>query len=504
VNPDLATGDVELEMEELTVHNEAETPPFELDDAEKTRESLRLEYRYLDLRRPRMQRHLRVRHRVVRAIREYLNGQNFVEVETPALTRSTPEGARDYVVPSRLHPGKFYALPQSPQLFKQLLMCSGLDRYYQIVRCFRDEGLRAERQPEFTQVDIEASFVDRETVYAFSEGLIRAAARVAGVELPEEPFPRLSHREAIARYGTDAPDLRYGLEFLDLVQLFEDTQVRVFRSILEENGTIKGIRVPGGAGWSRSRLDRYTEFARSEGAGGLAWFQAGEDGWDSPLAKFLSEEEKRGLREEIGVEEGDCLLVVADEPDVVHAVLGALRQRVAEDEDRVETGKHVPLWVTEFPLVEYSEEEGRHVATHHPFTAPTEASLEHLPEHPERARSRSYDLVWNGVEVGGGSIRNHRLDRQRTLFETLGIDEEDAREKFGFLLRALRYGAPPHGGIAFGLDRLVMLLVGADSIREVMAFPKTQRAADPLTGAPAPVSPEQLDELHIEVTETDE
>lgn len=503
VNPDLATGEVELAADHLEVLNASETPPFELDDAEKTRESLRLEYRYLDLRRPRMQRHLRVRHRAARAIRDYLDGEGFVEVETPALTRSTPEGARDYIVPSRLHPGRFYALPQSPQLFKQILMCSGLDRYYQIVRCFRDEGLRAERQPEFTQVDVEASFVDRETVYAFSEGLVRAAARAADLDLPEGRFPRMTHREAVSRYGTDSPDLRYDLAFFDLSEVFRETEINVFRSVLEDDGMIKGIRVPGGAAWSRSRLDGYTEFVQSEGAGGLAWFQLKDETWNSPLAKFLSDDEKSALREGTGVEAGDCLLIVADGEDVVHDVLGSLRRTVAEDEDLVGEA-HAPVWVTEFPLVEYSPEEGRHVATHHPFTAPTEASLDLLPDRPEEARSRSYDLVWNGVEVGGGSIRNHRPDRQRLMFETLGIDESTAREKFGFLLRALRYGAPPHGGIAFGFDRLIMLLVGADSIREVMAFPKTQRATDPLTGAPSTVSDEQLDELHIEVTEDDE
>ncbi len=375
VNPDLATGEVELTAGQLEVHNEAETPPFELDDAEKTRESLRLEYRYLDLRRPRMQRHLRVRHRAARAVRDYLDGEGFVEVETPALTRSTPEGARDFIVPSRLHAGRFYALPQSPQLFKQILMCSGLDRYYQIVRCFRDEGLRAERQPEFTQIDVEASFVDRETIYAFSEGLVRAAARAAGLELPEGRFPRLPHDEAMNRYGTDSPDLRYDLRFLDLSEIFRDTEINVFRSILEENGIIKGIRVPGGASWSRSRLDDYTERAQSEGAGGLAWFQVGDGGWDSPLAKFLSDAEKEDLREK-GVQAGDCLLIVADEQDVVHEVLGSLREVVAEDEGLAGDDDQAPVWVTKFPLVEYSPEEGRHVATHHPFTAPTEASID--------------------------------------------------------------------------------------------------------------------------------
>lgn len=504
VNPDLATGAVELAVDHLEVQNEAETPPFEIDDAEKTRESLRLEYRYLDLRRERLQDFLRVRHRVTRAIRDYFDEEGFAEVQTPCLTRSTPEGARDYVVPSRLHPGHFYALPQSPQLFKQILMCAGLDRYFQVVRCFRDEDLRADRQPEFTQVDVEASFVDREAIYGFSEGMMQAAAGAAGVEIPESPFPRLTHREAMDRYGTDAPDLRFGLAFHDLSEVFADTEIKVFRSVLDQNGIIKGFRVPEGGSWSRSRLDRYTEFAKDEGAGGLAWFQVRSDGWHSPLAKFLSEEEQSRLRSDVDVDVGDALLIVADESDVVHGVLSQLREKVARDENLVDEEEHACVWVTEFPLVEHDPNEGRYVATHHPFTAPTDDSLQFLPDEPQKARSKSYDLVWNGVEIGGGSIRNHRPDRQTLMFETLDIDRETAEEKFGFLLRALRYGAPPHGGIAFGLDRLIMLLVGADSIRDVMAFPKTQRATDPLTGAPSTINQELLQDLHLEVTEADE
>lgn len=504
VNPDLETGDIEIHVTDLEVLNEAETPPFELDNAEETRESLRLEHRYLDLRRPSMQENLRTRHDVAQTVRRVLDDEGYLEVETPVLTRSTPEGARDYVVPSRVHPGEFYALPQSPQLFKQLLMCSGFDRYFQIVKCFRDEDLRADRQPEFTQIDIEASFVDRSEIYSLCERLVTAVMEELGRPAPEVPFKKMPYDEALERYGTDAPDTRYDLELDVVTDIFEETELNVFRSVVEDGGIIKSLVVPGGADWSRSRIDEYTEFAESLGAGGLAWIKVSADGWQSPIESFLSDEEKDELVERTGLSNGDCILFMADTDDVVNRVLSALRERVAEDEDLIPEDENDFLWVTDFPLVEYDDEAGRYTATHHPFTAPLDDSKKHLPDHPEKAYSKSYDLVWNGIELGGGSLRNYRLDEQKLLFEALDIGEEEADEKFGFFLEALKYGAPPHGGIAFGFDRLLMLLTRSSSIRDVIAFPKTQQAVDPLTDAPARVSREQLDELHLEVIETDE
>ncbi|MFB6356541.1 MAG: aspartate--tRNA ligase [bacterium] len=504
VNPSLKTGTIEVEADDLTIHNQAETPPFILDEAEKTRESLRLEYRYLDLRRPELLDNFKLRHRVSQTVRRYLDEEGFLEIETPYLTRSTPEGARDYVVPSRVHPGEFYALPQSPQLFKQLLMCSGMDRYFQIVKCFRDEDLRADRQPEFTQIDIEASFIDEEDIYQLSEGMIEAIADEAGLSIPEPPFPRMTFREAISRYGTDRPDTRFGLELTDVTHVFDETELGVFESVIEDDGVIKTIVVPGGAGWSRSRLDQYVEDAQDLGAQGLAWIKLNGDEWQSPIAKFLSDEEKTNLQEETGFSDGDCILFMADQPVVANRVLGSLRVQFAQDEGLIPEEQNDFVWITKFPLLEYDEDEGRYAAMHHPFTAPTEDSMEDLPEDPENALSRAYDLVWNGVEIGGGSIRNHTLDQQELLFETLGIGEQEAEEKFGFFTEALQYGAPPHGGIAFGYDRLLMLMAGADSIRDVIAFPKTQRASDLMTNAPAPVDADQLDELHLQLAIPDE
>jgi len=503
VNPDITTGRVELEAEEVNIFNKAKTPPFQLDEAEKTRESLRLKNRYLDLRRQKLQENLRLRHDVSQAVRNFLDESGFLEVETPVLTRSTPEGARDYVVPSRVHPGEFFALPQSPQLYKQLLMCSGFDRYFQIVKCFRDEDLRADRQPEFTQIDLEASFVSEEDIFSVSEGIVEEAAAAGEVQIPEPPFPRMSYEEALDRFGTDRPDTRFGLELTEVTEIFEETELGVFKSVLEDDGIIKVISVSGGAEWSRSRLDGYTEFAQSLGAGGLAWIKIKEDQWQSPIAKFLSEEEKENLREKAKLNPGDCVLFMADDEKLVNKILAELRLKIGEDEDLIDTSSQELIWVTDFPLMEYDPQQGRHVAIHHPFTAPAEDSLKYLPDQPEKAYSRAYDLVWNGVEIGGGSIRNHDLETQRLIFETLEISAEEVEQKFGFLLEALQYGAPPHGGIAFGYDRLLMLLAGEQSIRDVIAFPKTQRARDLLVDAPGPVTPTQLDELKIEVIDPD-
>lgn len=504
VNKDLETGTIEVEVHNLEILNKSETPPFELSEAEKTRESLRLNYRYLDLRRPEMLSNLRTRHRVAQTVRKFLDGEGYIEVETPVLTRSTPEGARDYVVPSRVHPGEFYALPQSPQLFKQLLMCSGLDRYFQVVKCFRDEDLRADRQPEFTQIDIEASFVDRDQIYSMCERLVCSIMDELDRTLPEVPFKKITYDEALKRYGTDAPDTRYELELEVVTDIFENTDLNVFRSVVEDGGIIKTLVVPGGADWSRSRLDEYTEQAEELGAGGLAWIKINEDEWQSPIVSFLSEDEKDNLTDRNQLEPGDCVLFMADEPEIVNRVLSELRQQIAADEDLIPEEENNFLWITDFPLVEYDDETGRYAATHHPFTAPKDDSLKHLPDDPEKAYSKSYDLVWNGIELGGGSLRNYKLDRQKLMFETLDIDENEAEEKFGFLLEALKYGAPPHGGIAFGFDRLLMLLTGSSSIRDVIAFPKTQKAVDPMTDAPAKIDQKQLDELRLEVIDTDE
>ena len=497
VNPKLPTGEVELLAHELVVLNAARPAPFLIEDDAPITENMRLKYRYLDLRRPVMQKRLAARHQACRITRDYLDKKGFVEVETPVLTRSTPEGARDYLVPSRTTPGSFFALPQSPQLFKQILMVGGLDRYYQIARCFRDEDLRADRQPEFTQIDLEMSFISQEDVLGLVEGLVkRIFVEVGGLAL-DEPFLRMPYAEAIARFGSDRPDTRFGLELCDLSDVFAASGFKVFRSALEAGGVVKAIVLKGGAEMSRKEIDDLGVLAVELGAKGMAWIRVANGEWQSPIVKFFAEGERAALTERLQIADGDLVLFGADKSKVVHHVLGQLRLRLAEARALVPAGRWNFLWVVDFPLLEYSEEEKRFFAMNHPFTAPRASDLERLEAAPEEVRADAYDIVLNGMELGGGSIRNHRPDIQQRVFSVLGIGEEEAREKFGFLLDALSFGAPPHGGLALGLDRVVALLTGTDSIRDVIAFPKTQKASCLLTEAPAPVDPVQLRGLGI-------
>jgi aspartyl-tRNA synthetase len=496
-NADLPTGAVEVIAGDLEVLSPSATPPFPIEDRTEVDEVLRLQYRYLDLRRPSAQRVLRMRAAAISAIRRVLEERGFLDVETPYLTRSTPEGARDFLVTTHLQPGEMYALPQSPQLFKQLLMVSGLERYYQIVRCFRDEALRADRQPEFTQVDLELSFLDEEDVYQVGEALMATVWRdVLGVELAP-PFPRLTYAEAMRRFGSDKPDLRYGMELIDLGQVFATTEVGVFASGLSSKGSVLGLKVDGGADLSRRQLDALAELARSRGARGLAWVVVEADGLRSPLDRFFSDDERAGLRRASGAQPGDLLLIAADRTAVARTVLGDLRTRLAAERGLIPEGRWEFLWVTEFPMFEWNQDEDRWAAAHHPFTQPSAKWADTFAEVPEEATARAYDMVLNGVELGSGSIRIHRADMQRRVFDKLGISQEEARERFGFFLRGLEYGAPPHGGFAFGLDRVVSLMAGVGSIREVIAFPKTQSGADPLTGAPAEIPDDQLAEVGL-------
>ncbi|HEY8552506.1 MAG TPA: aspartate--tRNA ligase [Thermaerobacter sp.] len=502
VNPRLATGEVELVPEELWILSTSKTPPFALDAAGEVDETLRLRYRYLDLRRPEMFHNLWVRHRAYQVVRRYFDRLGFLEVETPMLTRSTPEGARDYLVPSRLYPGRFYALPQSPQLFKQLLMVGGIERYFQIVRCFRDEDLRADRQPEFTQIDVEMSFVDVDDVLAVAEGMMAELWReLLGVEVPL-PLPRIPYAEAVARYGSDKPDLRYEPAIADVSDVFAQTAFRAFRAVLDAGGAVRALRAPGGATLSRKELDGLDEAARAAGAAGVAWVavpQADPESWRGPVVKFFTPEERTALAERLGIQAGDLLLLAADQPERASVALGRLRLELAERLDWPRRQEWAMAWVVDFPLLEWDEDEGRYVARHHPFTAPRDEDLDRLETDPAAVRAKAYDLVVNGVEVGGGSIRIHRRDVQERVFRAIALPPEKARERFGFLLEAFEYGPPPHGGIAFGFDRLIMLAVGTANIRDVIAFPKTARAVDPLTGAPAEVDPSQLAELHLRI-----
>ncbi len=502
VNEHLASGQVELLALELEVLNRAEPLPFQLD--ETVGEEVRLRYRYLDLRREEMSRRLRLRHQLTRAMRTYLDEHGFIDIETPMLTKATPEGARDYLVPSRTHEGKFFALPQSPQIFKQLLMVAGFDRYYQIVRCFRDEDLRADRQPEFTQLDIETSFLTQEEIMVLMEGLVRDFfQRVLGTTLPE-PFPRMTYTEAMRRYGSDKPDLRVALELTDVADLVAECDFKVFSAPAKDpKGRVAALRVPGGGAMPRSQIDGYTAYVARYGAKGLAYIKVnersrGREGLQSPIVKFLSDAAIAGILERTGAADNDLIFFGADTAKIVSDALGALRLKIGQDLSLVQPGWR-PLWVIDFPMFEWDADERRWVAMHHPFTSPKNDDPAALRADPERAFAKAYDLVLNGSEIGGGSVRIHRQEMQSTVFDLLGIGAEEARLKFGFLLDALKYGAPPHGGIAFGLDRLAMLMAGADSIREVIAFPKTQTAADPLTDAPTEVSEAQLRELHIRV-----
>ena len=497
VNPKMKTGEIEIEISELLILNRSETPPFMVDEFTEVAENIRLKYRYLDLRRPALQRNMMMRHLVAKTVRNYFDQQGFIEIETPVLTKSTPEGARDYLVPSRVNTGNFYALPQSPQLFKQLLMVSGFDRYFQIVKCFRDEDLRADRQPEFTQLDCEMSFVNRGQVMDIMEGMIAKVFKAAlGVEL-SLPMPRLTYAEALDRFGVDNPDLRFDMELIDITREVADSQFKVFASVAADGGLVKALNVKGGATFSRKDLDGFTDFVKIYGAKGLAWVKVKEGEWQSPIAKFFTADELSVLNEKLDAEVGDLLLFMADSASIANEALGRLRGHLGEKLGFADKNVFKFTWVTDFPLLEWDGEQRRHVAVHHPFTAPLEEDIPLLDTDPGKARAQAYDLVLNGSEIGGGSIRIHDQSVQSRMFELLGIGEEEAREKFGFLLDALIFGAPPHGGIAFGLDRLMMILTGSDSIRDVIAFPKTQKATCLLSEAPNHVDDKQLQELGV-------
>lgn len=501
-NPDLATGQVEVVGRTLEILNPSETPPFTLDEDAEVGEDVRLRFRYIDLRRPHMLQRFRLRSEITRTLRHFLDENGFMEIETPILTKSTPEGARDYLVPSRTHPGQFFALPQSPQLFKQLLMIAGLDRYYQVVRCFRDEDLRADRQPEFTQLDIETSFMDEDQVMRLMEEMIRELfARVMEIPLPD-PFPRITHEEAILRYGVDRPDLRIPLELVDITDLMKDVEFKVFSGpARDEKGRVAALRLPGGGDLSRKEIDDYTKFVAIYGAKGLAYIKVnelsrGREGMQSPILKFLPDEVLQAIMQRTHTVDGDVVFFGADKASIVNESLGALRVKLGHDRNIIEHGWK-PVWVVDFPMFEWDDEQKRWNALHHPFTRPKVMNAEELNNDPGQAKSQAYDLVLNGIEVGGGSIRIHRAEIQASVFRLLGIGDDEAQEKFGFLLDALKYGCPPHGGIAFGLDRLVMLMTGASSIREVIAFPKTQTANCLLTSAPSPVDDTYLRDLGI-------
>ncbi|MCX7570327.1 aspartate--tRNA ligase [Tumebacillus sp. DT12] len=497
VNTKIETGEVEVKVSKVEILNAAKNTPFYIQDNVDVDENLRLKYRYLDLRRPEMQKIFIMRSKAIKFLRDYLDDNGFLEVETPMLTKSTPEGARDYLVPSRVHPGEFYALPQSPQLFKQLLMVSGFEKYYQVARCFRDEDLRADRQPEFTQLDIEQSFLSMETFLTMMEEMVTGVfQKVLNVEIPR-PFPRMTYAEAMARYGSDKPDIRFGLELQDLTDVVRGSGFKVFNMAIENGGQVKCVVAPGCATYSRKQIDELEAFVKRYGAKGMAWIAVQEEGVKSPIAKFFSEEEMARIIETAGAQKGDLLLFAADSKKVVADSLGALRQKLAKELGLVNESEFKFLWVTEFPLLEFDEEANRYVAAHHPFTSPMDEDLHLMETDPGAVRAKAYDLALNGFELGGGSMRIFRREVQELMFKTLGFSAEEARAQFGFLLDAFEYGTPPHGGIALGLDRMIMIMTGRSSLRDTIAFPKTSSASDLLTAAPSPVTAVQLDQLHI-------
>jgi len=498
LNPKLPTGQIEVLVEKLEILNQSETPPYVLENRENVDEKLRLTYRFLDLRDANLQNNLILRSKSMQIVRNYFSSKRFFEIETPILTKSTPEGARDYLVPSRVNPGLFYALPQSPQIFKQLLMISGYDRYMQLARCFRDEDLRGNRQPEFTQVDLELSFTEPEEIFELTEGLMQKLFKeTIGVEI-KTPFPRMSFDEAMENYGSDAPDIRFEMKLKDISDIASECELRVFRQVVEKGGLVKAICVPGGGEFSRKDLDDLTEFAQIFGAKGMAWIKRNREGWQSPIGKFFSSEQKKALEERVGLNEGDLVLFCADNTKVVHDTLGNLRKEIALRLNLINESEYSFVWVTDFPLFEYSETEKSYTSSHHPFTMPNLDDLVEFGEtSPEKIRSRAYDVVLNGIEIGGGSMRIHREDIQKKVFRLLKLTSKEIESKFGFLMKALSFGAPPHGGIALGFDRIMMFILKTNSIRDVIAFPKTQKAGCLMTDAPSNVETEQLDELHI-------
>ncbi|NLL04448.1 MAG: aspartate--tRNA ligase [Clostridiaceae bacterium] len=501
LNPKMATGEIEIIVKELRILSDAETTPFYIEEDSDVNETLRLKYRYLDLRRPDMQRNLILRHKVAKIARDYYDQNGFLEIETPMLTKSTPEGARDYLVPSRVHPGKFFALPQSPQLFKQLLMVSGYDRYMQIVKCFRDEDLRADRQPEFTQIDLEMSFVNVEDVLEINEGFIKKAFdEVLGIKL-QTPFLRMTYQEAMDRFGSDKPDIRFGLELINMSDIVETCGFKVFSGAVQDGGSVRAINAKGcGKAFSRREIDALVEVVKTYGAKGMAWISVEENEIKSSFAKFLSEEEVKAILDRAKAEPGDLICFVADKNEVVYEALGQLRLEVAKKTNIIDESEFKFLWITEFPLLEYDDEEKRYVAKHHPFTSPMDEDMQYLDTDPGKVRAKAYDIVLNGNEIGGGSIRIHDQTLQSKMFKLLGFTEEQAWDRFGFLLEAFKYGTPPHGGLAFGLDRLVMIMAGRSSIRDVIAFPKVQNASDLMSNAPDIVDDKQINELHIELS----
>ncbi len=499
VNPDMKTGEVEVMVDDLRILNVSDNPPFTVEDRVDVAENMRLKYRYLDLRRPSLQRNFWLRYQATKAIREYFDNQGFIEIETPFLTRSTPEGARDYLVPSRVNPGSFYALPQSPQLFKQILMVAGFDRYFQIVKCFRDEDLRMDRQPEFTQIDVEMSFVTVEDIQKLmSELMIYIFHRVMGIEV-EAPFPTLTYREAMDRFGSDRPDIRFGMELEEITSIAQRTEFSVFRETLESGGIVKGLRVDGSP-LSRKEIEELPSTVEGFSSTGLLWARVNSDGWVSPVKKFFKPNQMKEIEKSMDAKPGDLLLFVADRSDVANDSMGRVRNYLGKKLGLIDDSRYRFAWIIEFPLLEYDEAEKRYMAVHHPFTAPMDEDVDKLAADPENVRAKAYDIVLNGAEIGGGSIRNHRQDIQERVFEKLGIGREEARRRFGFLMKALSYGAPPHGGIAFGFDRLVMIMSHSESIRDVIAFPKTQRATDLMADAPSSIDQEQLKELFIKIT----